>query len=546
MDHRFRSSAGGAGGPLFLVGAVLLVGGLVLTPIIVYLTCRIEVPTGQMAILIKKTGKDLPNDQEIAPSADYKGVQTTVLAEGRYFRNPWYWDWEVVPQVEIPKGKLGVRIRLHGDDLGYGEIIAAKESQKGIRREVLAPGRYPINALVINDPTHPNGFPRRYDSYAEHIELHEPVTIMAGYKGVVTNLSAPMPENPNVMTVAEGKRGVQEKTLDPGTYYFNPYVTRVNLVDCRSQRFNLSEGGDMGFPSKDGFWVSLDGIIEFRVSPDDAAKVFVMYNEVDPHAGDDARSDPLSNEIIKKVILPNARSFCRLRGSDHSGREFISGDTRTKFQQDFQKSLEETCESQGVEIIQALITRIYPPQKIAEPVRKRQIALQELEQYKKQKAQQLSEQQLAIEKEMVRQKQSLVEAQRDVVKMTTEAERKQEVAVIEANQQLKVAEVELAAAENLASAIRDRGKADAEVIEFANQAEAAGWKKAVEAFGGDGDEYARYVMLKKMAPSFRSMMINTADSPLMDIFRQYEASKRPASPEVAPPVTQTSRPAEAP
>ena len=48
-----------------------------------------------------------------------------------------------------------------------------------------------------------------------------------------------MPKNPNVFLVEEGERGVQRKTLEPGTYYLNPYETRVSQVDCRSRRFNL-------------------------------------------------------------------------------------------------------------------------------------------------------------------------------------------------------------------------------------------------------------------------------------------------------------------
>ena len=35
----------------------------------------------------------------------------------------------------------------------------------------------------------------------------------------------------------------------------------------------------MGFPSKDGFWVTLDGVIEFAIKPGSEAEAFVMYNE---------------------------------------------------------------------------------------------------------------------------------------------------------------------------------------------------------------------------------------------------------------------------
>ena len=84
-------------------------------------------------------------------------MQKEVLTEGRYYYNPYAWTWQVVPQVEIPEGKLGVRIRMYGDDLPAGELIAWKENQKGIVPEVLRPGRYPINAWVAGSKTSRRG-----------------------------------------------------------------------------------------------------------------------------------------------------------------------------------------------------------------------------------------------------------------------------------------------------------------------------------------------------------------------------------------------------
>lgn len=502
----------------FGAGAILLIGGLTGFALWFFLYCRIEVPSGHIAVLVKKTGQDIDNSTEIVSAeqgADSKGIQADVLKEGRYFYNPWNWDWDVVPQVEIPENKLGVRVRLYGDDLGYGNLIATTPDQKGIVEEVLRPGRHSLNAIVYEAGRPPN--PDR-DNFVELVELHDPVVVPAGFYGVVTLLSSELAADPNKLIVAPGERGVQEKTLESGVYYLNPYVTRVSLVDCRSQRFNLSTGGEMGFPSRDGFWVKLDGRIEFRVNPERAAEVFVTYNDAENDNGADAR---VEEEIIQKIILPNARSFCRLRGSDNSGRDFILGEKRSEFQQDFQDSLKATCQSQGIEILQALITRISPPQQIALPVRERQIAVQQAEQYLKQIEQQSSEKELRIEQEMVKQKEALVEVKTEIVKLITEAQRQQEVAVIGANQRKKVAEVELAAAADESAAITALGQADAEVIEFENEAEAAGWKKSVEAYDGDGDEFARWVMLRKLAPSFRQMMVNTADSPLMEIFREF-------------------------
>ena len=228
------SWGGGGGGAKFVALALFALIPILVLPYFIYTQCRIEVPSKHMAILIHKVGEDIENDAEIAPNETYRGVQKRILAEGRHYYNPYYWSWVVLPQIEIPEGKLGVRTRLYGDNLAPGDLIAWEENQKGIVPEVLRPGRYAINARVIGDKNR-----HTFHGYAETIELFDPVTIPAGFKGVLTQLAAPMPEDPNVLLVEEGRRGVQKKALDPGTYYINPYVTRINLVDCRSQRFNL-------------------------------------------------------------------------------------------------------------------------------------------------------------------------------------------------------------------------------------------------------------------------------------------------------------------
>jgi regulator of protease activity HflC (stomatin/prohibitin superfamily) len=482
---------------------------------LVYLECRIEVPRAHQAILIRKTGKDLSNNEEVAPTPDHKGVQIQVLTEGRYFYNPYFYDWEVMPQFEVPNGKLGVKVRLIGEDLPYGQFLATDKKYKGIVAEILNPGRHV------------------YNPYVEKLELHEPVTVPAGFKGVVTNLAGPLPPEPNTLLVPKGYRGVQEETLDPGTYYLNPYVTRVSLVDCRSQRHNLAEEKDMGFASKDGFWVELDGRIEFRVKPQKAAEVFVIYNEVE------INGDRIDEELINKVIVPNARSFCRLEGSNSLGRELMQGTTRTAFQEKFETEMREACEPVGIEIVQALITTIEPPQQIADPIRKREIAKQQELQYKQQILQQESEMKLAIEKETVKQKQAEVKAEQEVVVVTTEAERLQDVAVTQANARLAVAQLKLDAAKDEASAIMERGKAAAEVVRFENQAHAAGWAKAVKAFGGDGAQYAQYVLFQKLASAYRTIMVNTADSPIMKIFESF-ATDSPSGFRNQEPMTSTT------
>lgn len=464
-------------------GFVILAAGTFMLMLFGYFTYsmfRIDVPAKHIAVLMKRTGDDIDNEDEIAPDNKHKGVQKEILTEGRYFYNAYSWDWDIYPMVEIPEGKMGIRVRLSGESLPYGDFVATAENQKGIVKDVLRPGRYPINAIVKeNDQIIVD---RRENNYAEIIELHDPVSIPAGFKGIVTNLAGPIPEEPNTLLVSSGMRGAQKEALDPGTYYMNPYMYRIIPIDCRSQRFNLAESDDMGFPSKDGFWVSLDGIIEFRIKPDKVSEIYVLYNE-----SVNGKTN-VEKDIIRKIIMPNARSFCRLRGSNNSGRDFIGGETRSKFQADFQVAMKDACESHGIEVVQALITRINPPQAIAGPVRDREVAHQKLKQFTEQKLQQDQEALLAIEKEMIQQKKALVEAEQKVISKTTKASELQQVAVTKAQQELEVAKRNLEAAKDKSIAIMSRKTAEAGVTDFENQSDSAGWKRAVEAMGSGDHE----------------------------------------------------------
>ena len=509
---------------------VLLVGVLVATPFVIlglYNACKIEVDTGKQAVLIRRVGLDLERDQELAPPrkdgrAYYKGVQTEgayggVLTEGRYFYNPYYWDWEITDQFVVPNGKIGIRIALDGDDLPAGQILA-EAGQKGIRPKVELPGRYP------------------YNPYAEEFKLHEPVTVPAGFRGVVTLLSGRTPKDPNQFLVGDGERGVQKATLDPGTYYLNPYQTRISLVDCRSKRFNLGEGSAMDFLSADGFPVTIDGAVEFRVLPDRAAEVFVKYNESE-------NGDEIDEEIIKKIITPESRSLCRTGGSKLSGGQFVSGTESQFFQNNLRQSLVDNCRKQGIEIKAVLITDVKPPQDIATPVREREVAKRKLDQFNQEKLQQLSEAKLQIEVLLAEQKQKVVQTEALVIVQTTKAEQDAGVAATLAEQKLKVTQTQLEAAKDKASAIVAKAQADADVIRFTNKADLAGLSARVAAFDGDGSALAQNILVGKLAPGFRSILSNS-EGPLMDLFGQFVKTSSHKGPGTSPTpdVKPTSKP----
>ena len=288
----------------------------------------------------------------------------------------------------------------------------------------------------------------------------------------------------------------------------------------------------MSFLSADGFPITLDGVVEFRILPEKVAEMFVKYNE-------SANGDAIDEEIIAKIITPESRSLCRIGGSKLSGGQFISGEDREKFQTDLVKSLTENCQKQGIEILAVAITSIQPPADIAEPVQQREVAKQKLAQFKREKLQQLSEAKLKVEVVLAEQKKGVVEAEQEVVEKTTKAEEEQKVAVTLAEQKLKVAQTQLEAAKDKASAIVAKAEAEAEVINFDNAAEAAGLAAQVAAFDGDGAAMARNMLLGKIAPSFRTILGNS-EGPLMDLFSQF--TQRPDGPRTPPAAGRSTRP----
>ena len=262
------------------------------------------------------------------------------------------------------------------------------------------------------------------------------------------------------------------------------------------------------------------------MNPKEAAKVFVLYNEGKNNAATD--EEAIQKMVIEKIIVPNARAYTRLKGSSHSGKEFITGDTRATFQEDFQREMQDTCAAQGIEVIQALITTSSRRRRSPSRCGSGRSPCSRKSNITKEILQQAAEQDLAVQKATVLQKQAEVAAEQEVVVVTVNAKKKQEVAIIDANKRLGVAEKKFEAAKDLAAAIMAKGKADADVIRFQNEAQAAGWQKSIEAFGGDGAEFARYTLLKKIAPAYKAMMVNTDNSALMDVFKAFKTNKTPA------------------
>jgi regulator of protease activity HflC (stomatin/prohibitin superfamily) len=223
--------------------------------------------------------------------------------------------------------------------------------------------------------------------------------------------------------------------------------------------------------------------------------------------------------LDEKVILPYARSFCRLVGSQYAARDFITGDTKLKFQQEFERLLREKCKEQGIEIRQALVRDIEPPQAIKDPINDREIAKEQIKQYEQQILVAKTQTEFTTQEQMAEQNKGIGDANRQVVTVLKKAEQVRDVAVTKSNQELAVAKLRLEAAQKEGDALLARGRAEAAVVVLNKEAEAKPLAQQVQAFG-DGQAYAQYFFYQKMAGSVKTVLTNT-DGPFGEIFKQF-------------------------
>lgn len=481
-------AARGATAGIFLFGAAFFAVGFW------WFFCRIEPGPDQIAVLIRKTGSDLPPDQILATQPGQKGIQLEVLPEGRYFKNPYTWGWRFHRVTDIPAGKLGVLTRLYGRDLPPGEIIA-REDTKGILAEVLRPGKYRINP------------------YAFNVELFDATTIRPGCIGVVTSLigedilNNDIPEDErNQFLVSNKRKGVIRDVLDPGTYYLNPYQVNVVEVNLQSQRFELSGEDAISFLTMDGFTVNVEGTIEFSIERASAALLTHRIGDME--------------DVLKKIILPRARGFSRIEGSKQPAINFIVGETRQLFQNNLEAHLRDKCEPWGVSIKSVLVRNILPPDQIAGVIREREIAVQNARMFEQQIEQAKSKAELVKQEMLAIQNKEKVQQETVRIRAVIRAEQDQAVAVTAAERELDVAKLERDAATFQAQAQLARATAERDVIKLDNEAQAAVIANQVAAFGG-GLNFARYALYQKIGPRIGSLLSSDQEGGLGDLFRPF-------------------------
>lgn len=514
---------------------------------------RVQLQGGQFAVLLQKDGKDLTNEMLLAPSPEYKGIQLqNILTEGRYFLCPYFNEWYVMDATVIPENKVGVLVRKFGKPLPPEQIVALQDDQKGIVVEPLLPGRHYIN------------------TFAYDVVICDMVQIDPGYVGVVTLLSGKSPKTPNNFVVEPGERGIQSDLLSAGAHqkYSNPFVYKVIPVETRSQKFEVAGLRSISFPSRDGFDITVEGTIEWAPNLKKLAETFAIYVEQDALK----KSTGINENLQNKIILPFARSWARMIGSNHNAVDFITGAAKTVVQTEVEAKLKAACQKEGIEIKSFVIRSADPPAAIRTQYERREIARRDKDKLMKEVETEIgpvvvlggtpklgpdgkpeldefgnpvivggtpqldpeTSQPLRkggrlanmIQVRSLDRATKIGEVRRDIVKDIREAETYAVVLITKSKKNLEVAQVNLEAAKDQAAQVVAQGTAAADVDVMKAKADAAGTTAKIAPFGS-GEKYAENLLIAKISPAIKNILSNT-DGPFAKLFERF-ASFQPTS-----------------
>ncbi len=284
--------------------------------------------------------------------------------------------------------------------------------------------------------------------------------------------------------------------LDPGTYYLNPYLYNVVEVNLQSQRFIMGGEDSISFLTLDGFSVTVEGTIEFSIERGQAALLTHQIGDMD--------------DVLKKLVLPQARGFCRIEGSKHPAINFIVGETRQQFQDNLEDHLRRNARPWGVAIKSVLIRNIVPPDAIASIIRERELSVQNARLYEQQIEQARSLAELTRQEMLAQQNKEKVAAETARIQALIQAQQDLSVKLTAATRELEVAKLENAAAAAQAQAILAEAQANRDVIVWQNKAQAEVLGTQIQAFKG-GINLARYAFYQKLGP--RIVTILGSDEP---------------------------------
>ncbi len=452
----------------------------------------VEVPAGEIALVLANDGCSIPSDRILAKFVDCnnfqdarafllnggeKGRQLSILTAGTYRINQALFNvitsasaakFGMVPEqfyvYEVASNRVGVVTTMDGKPIPAGEIAGPMISdhdnfqnpqaylnnggQRGLQQQVLLSGTWNLNPWFVQ---------------VEQVEMLE---IPIGHVGVVisfvgeAHIDVSGKEFLHGDLVEPGHKGVWVSPLYPGKHPINPKIMRVERVPTtnivlnwarQSEAHNLdAKLSSITVRSRDGFAFNLDVAQIIHVGAMDAPRVI-------------SRVGSMQN-LVDHVLQPIVGNYFRNSAQYYTVLDFLRA--RSERQSEAAQFIRVALGEYNVQAVDTLIGDITPPEALMKTQTDRKLAEEEKETYEMQEAAQKQRQLLVRETSIANIQQQVVASEQGVM-------------IAELNAQANVK-----AAQGESEAIRLRALGQAEAIRTTGLAKAQAYRAGVEALGG--------------------------------------------------------------
>lgn len=356
----------GAGVFLFIVLIIVL---------ILALSSTVYIAGDEVGIVQKKLlGRKLPPDRIIAVKGE-NGIQADMLMPGWHFwKFPWMYRIDKKKDLQIKDGMVGLITAKDGKSLPPDTIYAPEwedpdkmrnakyfltegNGYKGPQLTVLKPGNYKINTALFE------------------VKMEPVLNVEVGKAAVIKSNVGPRVETEDRL-VPVGNRGVWNKALGEGKYYYNTEAYEVTLIDIRQIKVSYTAEMEMGerslgqpnkpidVRSQDGFTFPVDVRITYQVLPENAPQAVAMIG------GDDL--------ILDKVVTPRVRAVFRNNAEKVKALDYVK--SRSTQQNQSLEMLREDLSKYGIKVLEVSIGAVGDEKSLGSLLKTltdREIAIQE-------------------------------------------------------------------------------------------------------------------------------------------------------------------------
>jgi uncharacterized membrane protein YqiK len=385
-----------------------------------------------------QTGRLLADEVECASYQDAKkflngggkkGPQVAILRPGTYRINTNVFTVTALPITRVPKEKVGVVVAQDGTPLPPGFIIAPKPKESGGEKtrphkffqdgqaflesggyrgpqlDTLQPGEYYINPQLFRVELYdvaevPTGYVAVLRSNVGQELETDPTTPSS--ISAVTDFKQPVHESVERLLIMDrDRRGILRDPVAPGKYNLNPIAYTPYLVPTSAVTIDWAAGSQirtemaqapsqtkqqkdahkevvtgekateffkfahLRVTSRDGFQLDVDVRMIIRIRPEHAPFIIARFGSV--------------SNLIEQIVHPLIDSSFRNKAGEEKAIGFIQG--RSDLQMQALNRAREQFQQYFVEAQNLLIAYIAVDKSLLETQTKKEIAIQQQEQY---------------------------------------------------------------------------------------------------------------------------------------------------------------------